>query len=226
MDIVIYTAPLFLGFLVSLFLRLPARVSFILAKTTLGLAIFYLISIWIYYFAGIKDPGFMQIMALETRWEAIIMRVVYGYLLGYLTFGHQYVADEGGRAAIWRNTLWAATIMVAGTFITATIGKSMNMSYMISFFKQSGYAVWFLYFIMTAETAGAIGVLLHFKLKTGVAAAIGLLIIMMGAVYTHWHNGDPFSDSYAAVDQLVAESLLLYLYFLGRRTAKAIPAIS
>jgi hypothetical protein len=31
--------------------------------------------------------------------------------------------------------------------------------------------------------------------------------------YTHWRNGDPFSDSYAAVIQLITLSLLLTLFF-------------
>jgi uncharacterized membrane protein YphA (DoxX/SURF4 family) len=107
--------------------------------------------------------------------------------------------------------------MEGNAFILATYGKSTAMAYMISFFQQSGYAIWFLYFIMTAETAGALGILLHFKLRTGLPATVGLMLIMLGAVYTHWHNKDPFSDSLAAVSQLVNLTMLLLLLFLQRK---------
>jgi len=91
-----------------------------------------------------------------------------------------------------------------------------------AFFQQSGYSIWFLYFIMTAEAAGALGILLHFKLRTGITATAGLMLIMLGAVYTHWHNKDPFSDSLAAVSQFVNLAILLLLYLLqwkGRNVA-------
>jgi hypothetical protein len=50
----------------------------------------------------------------------------------------------------------------------------------------------------------------------GIFATVGLALIMLGAVYTHWHNGDPFSDSYSAVSVLISLSLLLFLYFLEK----------
>jgi 4-amino-4-deoxy-L-arabinose transferase-like glycosyltransferase len=96
------------------------------------------------------------------------------------------------------------------------------MPYMIGFFKQSGYALWFLYFIIAAETAGAIGILMHFRLKTGFLAAICLALIMLGAVYTHLHNHDPFSDSYAALSQLLNLSFILLLYYFEKQI-KRIP---
>jgi hypothetical protein len=43
------------------------------------------------------------------------------------------------------------------------------------------------------------------------------MLIMLGAVYTHWHNKDPFSDSLAAVSQLVSLTMLLLLYLLQRK---------
>jgi uncharacterized membrane protein YphA (DoxX/SURF4 family) len=113
--------------------------------------------------------------------------------------------------------IWGLSVLVGNAFILSTVGKATNMPEMVTFFKQSGYAIWFLYFIMCAESAAAVGILLHFRLKTGVPAAIGLMLIMLGAVYTHWHNGDPFSDSLAAVSQFISLTLLLVLYSFQRR---------
>jgi hypothetical protein len=73
---------------------------------------------------------------------------------------------------------------------------------------------------MAAETAGAIGVLTNFRLRLGPAATICLMVVMLGAVYTHWHNGDPFSDSYPAVAQLMTGSLLLFLYSRNRNAQR------
>jgi hypothetical protein len=66
---------------------------------------------------------------------------------------------------------------------------------------------------MAMETLGAIGVLLHFKLKTGPLATVGLMLIMIGAMYTHRHNNDPFSDSFAAISQFITLGIMLILYY-------------
>ena len=95
---------------------------------------------------------------------------------------------------------------------------------MLDFFRQSGYANWFLYFIMAVEPFGALGILFHYKLKTGPLAGYGLIIIMLGAVYTHLHNHDPFSDSYAAMIQLINLALLLFVYYLEKQVGKKHPA--
>ena len=61
-----------------------------------------------------------------------------------------------------------------------------------------------------------IGVLLHFKLKTGPLATAGLMLIMIGAMYTHRHNNDPFSDSYAALSQFMTLGIMLILFYFER----------
>ena len=173
-------------------------------------------SYWVYFFFGVKNTTVLHVVTFELTWLGRLGYLVYGYLLGCLLF------REGYPHRVFSRVLWAASLSTANVFFVATAGKSMNMSYMIGFFHQSGYAVWFLYFIMAAETAGGIGILLHFRLRTGIPAVAGLLLIMLGAVYTHWHNGDPFSDSYAAVIQLIGLSALLALFLrvrlLGRST--------
>ncbi len=45
--------------------------------------------------------------------------------------------------------------------VCTDIGKLAHDSDMRQFFLQSGYTIWFMYFIMAAETAGAIGLLLR-----------------------------------------------------------------
>ena len=173
-------------------------------------------SYWVYFFFGVKNTTVLHVVTFELAWLGRLGYLVYGYLLGCLLF------REGYPHRVFSRVLWAASLSTANVFFVATAGKSMNMSYMIGFFHQSGYAVWFLYFIMAAETAGGIGILLHFRLRTGIPAVAGLMVIMLGAVYTHWHNGDPFSDSYAAVVQLMGLSALLALFLrvrlLGRNT--------
>ena len=89
---------------------------------------------------------------------------------------------------------------VSISFLCTEIGKLAHDSDMRQFFLQSGYTVGFMYFIMAAETLGAIGLLLR---RTVLPAALGLMAIMAGAIRTHAHNGDPFSDSLEAVHLLI-----------------------
>ena len=96
--------------------------------------------------------------------------------------------------------LWGLSLSVSLSFICTEIGKAAHDADMRQFFLQSGYSVWFLYFIMVAETCGAIGLLFP---RTLLPAAFGLSFIMAGAIRTHVHNRDPFSDSLEAVHLLV-----------------------
>lgn len=82
-----------------------------------------------------------------------------------------------------------------------------------NFFLQSGCAVWFLYFIIVTETLGATSLLFS---RTLLAAAFALTLIMIGAITTHLHNRDPFSDSLEALHLLI----LLACIVLIRRLEK------
>jgi putative oxidoreductase len=219
MDIIIYFGTLLTGFGLNIFWKHRYERVDILARFYLWIVLLSAVSTWIYYFAGIKNETALQVMSHALKWLGAITHLSLGFLLGWLAMGIKRLSTSDAVFPATLNiTLWALSISVGNSFILATVGKSVNMAIMISFFKQSGYAVWFLYFIMAAETAGAIGILSHFRLKMGIPAAAGLVLIMLGAIYTHWHNGDPFSDSYAAVSQLISESLLLFLYNLERKT--------
>jgi putative oxidoreductase len=210
MGVLIYLGALLGGILLSF----PWKPDFVFVAR-LAIVLFVVncitaINFWVYYFFGIKNTTVLHVLGVERDWLSWSGDLVYGYLLGCLLFRAGYPVK------VFSRVLWAASVATANVFFVATMGKIVNMTDMISFFHQSGYAVWFFYFIMAAETAGGIGILLHFRLRTGIAASLGLMLIMLGAVYTHWHNGDPFSDSYAAVEQLIGLSALLALYLRGR----------
>jgi hypothetical protein len=99
-------------------------------------------------------------------------------------------------------------LSVSFSYFAITIGKSMNDAEMRQFFLGSGYAIWFMYFIMAAEVCGAIGLLIA---KTVIPAASGLIVIKLGAIYTHYHNGDPFSDSLEAVHHLALLACIIII---------------
>jgi putative oxidoreductase len=156
------------------------------------------------------------------NWDAATCNLLLGYLFVF-TFSNlntgENDADEHLARKLRNAILLGITMLVGNPFLMASIGMAENPASMLAFFKASGYASWFLYFIMVVEAFGALGVLLHFKLKTGPIAAAGLMLIMIGALYTHRHNNDAFAASYAAIGQLVMLSLLQITYYLEKQEA-------
>jgi DoxX-like protein len=110
---------------------------------------------------------------------------------------------------------------VAMSFFCVEIGKLSHDAEMRQFFLQSGYTVGFMYCIMAAEIAGAVGLLLR---PTVLPAAIGLMAIMAGAVRTHAHNGDPFSDSLEAAHLLILLACIVVLRLLASKVSVSSPA--
>jgi uncharacterized membrane protein YphA (DoxX/SURF4 family) len=104
-------------------------------------------------------------------------------------------------------------LSVSISFICTEIGKVTHDTDMRQFFLQSGYPFWFLYFIIVAETLGAIGLLLS---RTLLAAAFGLILIMAGAIVTHLRNRDPFSDSLEALHLLVLLACIVLIRLFGK----------
>ncbi len=225
MDVLILIGLLLLGGLFNFIKEFDIRSASRLAGMYVFVAIVAVLYTWIYYFVC-RDADLLK--ALKVFLEVInsLAHALLGYLVAYIILYFQQSDSEpenAGLKNVIRLTRWAISISIANAFILATAGKSQNMSYMLDFFRQSGYANWFLYFIMSVEPLGALGILFHYKLKTGPLAAWGLIIIMLGAVYTHLHNHDPFSDSYAAVIQLINLSLLLLVYYFERQVNKMHP---
>jgi uncharacterized membrane protein YphA (DoxX/SURF4 family) len=108
---------------------------------------------------------------------------------------------------------------VSLSFFCTEVGKLAHDAEMRQFFLQSGYAIWFMYFIMMAETAGAIGLLIS---RTAVPAAIGLMVIMVGAIRTHAHNRDQFSDSVEALHLLILLGCILLIRPLRTKNGSAL----
>ena len=79
---------------------------------------------------------------------------------------------------------------------------------MRQFFQASGYPVWSMYAVMAVESLSAVALLIPW-LRT--AAATVLALVMLGAIATHAHNGDPFGDSLDALRMLLAVACILLL---------------
>ena len=226
MDMMILTGMLLLGgllnFMKELDLKSARRIAGIYVFIVLVAALYK----WIFYFVGIKDADLLKVIGIFLQIMNTLAYTLLGYLTAYIVLNFQQATgeaeNEGLKKAI-RLTRWAISISIANALMIATAGKSQNMGYMLDFFRQSGYASWFLYFIMIAEPIAALGILFHYKLKTGLFAAPSLIIIMLGAIYTHLHNHDPFPDSYAAMVQLINLSLLLLVYYFENQASKNHP---
>jgi hypothetical protein len=220
MDILIIIGLLILGCLLNLLWEPAPQPANKLAKGYVALVITIAIATWLYFFAGIKNAVPLMVLNVVMHYGTYLAHLVLGFLAANIMFKvwlKDTATDHCGLKAVISTTLWGISITIANSFIVATVGKSMNMPYMIGFFKQSGYAVWFLYFIMAAEAASALGILLHFKLRTGIYASSGLILIMIGAICTHLHNRDPLSDSYAAISELINLILSLSIYFFEKQ---------
>ena len=202
------------------------RASFVfsLSRIFIFLELLITASYWISSFAGIKNAAVIAVFRFLLSWGSLAGSLILGYLVVNILLASRSNASAGGYPVlkITRNALLGVSILTGNIFLMATVGKTIGFKEMTAFFASSGYAVWFLYFIMVAEPLGGLGILLHFKLKMGAWATAGLMLIMLGAVYTHWHNKDPFSDSYAAVAQLITLALMLVLYYFEKRASSPI----
>lgn len=219
----IFTGMLLLGGLLNFIKEVDIKSARRIAGIYIFIVVVASLYSWIFHFVGIKDVDLQKVIGIFLKIMHIIANAVLGYLATYILLNFQQSDDQAeneGLKNIICLTRWAASVLIANTFILATVGKSQNMAYMFGFFRQSGYAIWFLYLIMMAESLGALGILFHYKLKTGPLAALGLMVIMLGAIYTHLHNRDPFSDSYAAVIQLINLALLLFVYYFEKQVGK------
>ncbi len=100
--------------------------------------------------------------------------------------------------------LWAVIGLSALAFLAGGIGKLMGVEMMHQSFATLGLPVAFGYFIGFCEVAGAIGLLIK---RLSAVAAVGLGIIMVGAMYYHMQY-DPKGLIAAAV--LFAFSIVIF----------------
>jgi hypothetical protein len=222
MQVLTFIGLMILGGLLNRVLKPGAKIVYKLAVIYIFLALLVSACMWVFYFAGIKNVVILKIISFVMGWGGMLGHILLGYLVTYILLAlKSNLPEENMRSLrqLIRTTLIAISIISGNAFIIATAGKITYLGQMLDFFKQSGYAAWFLYFIMIAEPLGGLGILFHFTLKTGRLATACLMFIMLGAVYTHWHNKDSFSDSYAAVMQFITLSLLLVLYYSEKQGA-------
>ena len=86
-------------------------------------------------------------------------------------------------SASTRNTIaWILQALLAFAFTASGINKFLHLTATVSGFTGMGFPVWVPYLIASAEIAGGIGLLLLRFLRP---AALGLIIIMLGALYMH-----------------------------------------
>ncbi len=78
--------------------------------------------------------------------------------------------------------LYAVSALLTALFLFASSGKLMGQQQAVEGFRAMGYSDAFRLFIGAAEFSGAIGLWIP---KLAFWAAAGLVIIMIGAVYTH-----------------------------------------
>ena len=186
MDIMIFTGVLLLGGLINFVKEVDTKTVIRISGIYIFIAWVSVVYTWIYYFTGINDADLQKVLSIFLQLISLIMFGTLGYLAAYIALNFQELTEQAENAAlqrIIRKTLRAVSIAIANTFMVITLGKSLTDHNMLAFFRQSCYAVWFLYFIMGAEPLGAIGILFHSKLRTGPMATLGLIVVMLAAVY-------------------------------------------
>lgn len=85
-------------------------------------------------------------------------------------------------AALNTHSLIVAKIIIALAFVAAGVGKLMGTASLHASFHLLGLPEWFGYFIGICQLLGAIGLFIS---PLSAAAALGSMLILLGAVYFH-----------------------------------------
>jgi len=111
---------------------------------------------------------------------------------------------------------WILQILLALAFIASGGNKLLHLADTVKGFGSMGFPGWFAYLIAGAEVLGGIGLLVPRFTRL---AAMGLIIIMIGAAYTHATKipGGLLPNGFPALGLLV----LLVVVLLLRRPAPA-----
>jgi uncharacterized membrane protein YphA (DoxX/SURF4 family) len=110
---------------------------------------------------------------------------------------------------------WILQILLAVAFIASGGNKLLHLADTVKGFGGMGFPSWFAYFIAGAEVLGGIGLLVPRFTRP---AALGLMLIMIGAAYVHATKipGGLLPKGFPALGLLV---LLVVVYLLRRPTA-------
>jgi len=214
MEVILFIGLLSVGGLTSFVVKPAFKFTCNLALAYIFMSTLISISSWLFYCAAINNLLINKALTVLTGSLGTACNLILGFLLAGISRSVTSAeANYDQLKKIIALTLWGVSISTGFSFIIESFWKDQNSGKMCCFFITSGYAPWFLYVIMAAGALGGLGILLHFKLKTGPIAAAGLMLIMIGALYTHNHNKDPFSASYPAIIQFFTMALMQVLYY-------------
>lgn len=87
---------------------------------------------------------------------------------------------------------WVIAVLLSLAFLMTGISKLTGQEVLVQNFQKWGFPLAFMYFVGASEIAGAIGLLIK---KFRGLAAIGLVLLMMGAIGTHILNSEAFVPS-------------------------------
>ena len=108
--------------------------------------------------------------------------------------------------------IWVVTALLAILYVgLAGLGKLLpfhpGMAAAVEQFEHFGYSQAFRILIGVCEVAGGIGLLIP---RLATLAAGGLMVIMVGAAYSHWAVGEP------PLPPLIAFALLVFVGWMRR----------
>ena len=107
---------------------------------------------------------------------------------------------------------WILQIILALAFIASGANKLLHIPDTVVGFGKMGFPSWFAYFIGVAEVLGGIGLLVQRFTRL---AAVGLMLIMLGAAYVHTTKipGGLLPNGFPA---LILLALLVVVFLLRR----------
>jgi uncharacterized membrane protein YphA (DoxX/SURF4 family) len=215
MQILIFIIALMTGGVLGFFTKLNRKMDYYLSAVYIVVASILIMNAVTVNFVNIQNTRILAVLIFVLNWGKSISYFLIAYLMSHILKGtNSKINSPAGYPLnkIVRTTLWAIIIINGFSFIIETGYKLKNFDDLVAQFAYYGYERWFLYTIIITETLGGIGILLHFKLKTGIPAALGLMSIMLGVVYTDWHCNNPFTYSYPAVDAFISLFLMMMIF--------------
>jgi uncharacterized membrane protein YphA (DoxX/SURF4 family) len=182
--------------------------------TLLALALFYTLLSFVYFL--LKKNGATAGGLLTLGLHKIVLFFLDGIIISYfvtagMTRQKFSIISSGDGILLVRFFRYTA----AANFLFAGISKIIAYQGILDFFKLSGYSPSFLNFIIIVEIVFGAGLL--FK-RTAWISALILMMDMLGATYTHYHNyfiqhiPEPFSNS---LDSLKWQPFLVVILIIS-----------
>ncbi len=120
--------------------------------------------------------------------------------------------NDGGTGRVRTITLWILQVMVALAFFAAGASKLAGAAQMVALFDKIGWGQWFRYVTGVIEVAGAIGLFIP---RYAFYAAVMLMLVMAGAVFSHLTVLD--ASPLPAIALLLLSAAIAYLQNLENR---------